>query len=146
MMRGWRTIALTAVLAAVASGAGTWISASWVLSRHEPPSLHDIVHDGLALSPAQTTRVDAIEAHFGARRPALEADVRAAHLELAHAIEQSEGDSPRVQAAVDHIHVAMGALQKETIAHVFEMRSVLTPAQAGVFDERIVAALAPDEG
>ncbi len=28
-MRGWRAIVLTAVLAAVASGAGTWISASW---------------------------------------------------------------------------------------------------------------------
>ena len=40
----------------------------------------------------------------------------------------------------------MGALQKETIAHVFEMRSVLTPAQAEVFDDRIVEALAPDEG
>lgn len=32
MKRGWQAIALTAVLAAVASGAGTWISASWVLS------------------------------------------------------------------------------------------------------------------
>ena len=80
------------------------------------------------------------------RRPALEADVRAANQELARAIARSDGDGPQVQAAVDHFHVAMGALQKETIAHVFEMRSVLTPAQAEVFDDRIVEALAPDEG
>ena len=144
-MRGWRAIALTAALAALASGAGTWISASWVLSRREAPSLHEIVHHDLKLTPEQLVRIEAIEARFAGRRPALEADVRAANMELAKAIEQSNGDSPQVQAAVDHFHVAMGALQKETIAHVFEMRSVLTPAQADVFDERIVAALASDE-
>ncbi|WP_339913090.1 periplasmic heavy metal sensor [uncultured Brevundimonas sp.] len=145
MIRGWRAIALTAVLAALAGGAGTWISASWVLARREPPSLHDIVHHDLKLSAGQLTRIEEIEVRFAARRPAMEADVRAANLELARAIEQSDGDSPQVQAAVDHFHVAMGALQKETITHVFEMRSVLTPAQAKVFDDRLVAALTPDE-
>lgn len=145
MMRGWRAIALTAVLAALASGIGTWISASWVLSQREAPSLHDIVHHDLELSPEQLTRIEAIEARFATRRPVLEAEVQAANLELARAIEQSDGDGPQVQAAVDHFHVAMGALQKETIAHVFEMRSLLTPAQAEVFDDRIVSALAPDE-
>ena len=145
MMHGWRAIAPTAVLAALAGGAGSWISATWVLARREPPSLHDIVHHDLKLSASQLTRVEAIEVRFAARRPALEAEVRAANLELARAIEQSDGDSLEVQAAVDHFHVAMGALQKETISHVFEMRSVLTPAQAEVFDARIVAALAPDE-
>ncbi|CAN5386382.1 hypothetical protein BH09PSE1_BH09PSE1_01750 [soil metagenome] len=145
MMRGWRAIALTAMLAALASGAGTWISASWVLSRREPPSLHDIVHHDLKLSADQLSRIEVIEARFAARRPALEAAVRAANLELARAIEQSDGDSPQVQAAVDHFHMAMGVLQKETLGHVFEMRSVLTPEQADLFDARVVAALAPGE-
>jgi Spy/CpxP family protein refolding chaperone len=145
MMRGWRAIALTALLAALAGGAGTWISASWVLSNRAPPSLHEIVHDDLTLTPDQLDRIEAIEARFAARRPGLEADIRSANLELARAIEQSDGDGPKVQAAVDHIHDAMGALQKETITHVFEMRSVLTPDQAKVFDDRIVSALTPDE-
>ena len=145
MMRGWRAIALTALLAALAGGAGTWISASWVLSNRAPPSLHEIVHDDLTLTPDQLDRIEAIEARFAARRPGLEADIRSANLELARAIEQSDVDGPKVQAAVDHIHDAMGALQKETITHVFEMRSVLTPDQAKVFDDRIVSALTPDE-
>ncbi|MBB5745681.1 periplasmic heavy metal sensor [Brevundimonas variabilis] len=136
---------LTAVLAAVASAAGTWIGASWVMSRSEPASLHDIVHDELELSAEQHARIEVIEARFAAIRPGLEAEVRAANQELARAIEQSDGDGPQVQAAVDHFHVAMGALQKQTIAHVFEMRSVLTPAQAAVFNDRIVEALSPTE-
>ena len=145
MIHGWRAIIITAILAALASAAGTWISASWVLSRREQPSLHRIVHHDLKLTRRQLSRIEVIEDGFAARRPALEAEVRAANLELARAIEHSDGDSPQVQAAVDHLHIAMGALPKETIAHVFEMRSVLTPAQAAVFNNRIVAALAPDK-
>ena len=52
----------------------------------------------------------------------------------------------RVQAAVDHFHAAMGDLQKATITHVFEMRSVLSPAQAEVFDAAVVEALHDDAG
>lgn len=145
MMKGWRAIVLTAVLAAIASAAGTWIGASWVLDRREPPSLHDIVHDELDLTAAQHAEIDVIETRFAAIRPGLEGEVRAANQELARAIQQSDGDGPQVQAAVDHFHAAMSALQKETLAHVFEMRSVLTPDQAAVFNDRIVEALSPTE-
>jgi hypothetical protein len=47
---------------------------------------------------------------------------------------------------VDHFHAAMGDLQKATITHVFEMRSVLTPAQAEVFDAAVVDGLRDDAG
>ena len=93
------------------------------------------------LSAEQDRRLDVIEGRFAARRPALEAEVRAANRELAEAIAASKGDSAEVRAAVDHFHDAMGALQKATIAHVFEMRSVLTPDQAQVFDKEIAGAL-----
>ena len=144
-MRDWRAIALTAVLAALASGVGTWIGASWVLERRAPESLHEMVHDGLQLTPAQLERIEILERGFATRRGPLEGRVRAANAELARAIAQSDGDGPAVQAAIDHFHAAMGALQKATIAHVFEMRAVLTPAQAEVFDARLVRSLAPEE-
>ncbi|MCY1561279.1 Nickel and cobalt resistance protein CnrR [compost metagenome] len=99
------------------------------------------MHRKLNLSAEQDVRLDQIEARFAARRPALEGDVRAANRELAQAIAASKGDSPEVRAAVDHFHDAMGALQKATIAHVFEMRSVLTREQARVFDAEIAGAL-----
>ena len=146
MSAGWRSIAITAALAAIASGAGTWASTAWLMKQHEAPSLHSIVHDQLDLTADQETRLEVIEARFASQRVALEADVRAANRELADAIAASEGDSPQVQAAVDHFHVAMGDLQKATIAHVFEMRSVLTPQQAQVFDRQVVGALLQDAG
>ncbi len=137
---------LTAVMAAMASGAATWASATWVMRDRQPPSLHSIVHEQLALSEDQDRRLDLIEARFAARRPALEGEVRAANRELAAAIATSDGDTPQVQAAVDHFHAAMGDLQKATITHVFEMRAVLTPAQAEVFDAAVVNALHHDAG
>ena len=146
MSSNWKSIVVTAILAAVASGAATWASATWVMRERQPLSLHSVVHDKLDLSAEQDRRLDAMEARFTARRPALEAEVRAANRELAAAIAASDGDSPQVQAAVDHFHVAMGDLQKATITHVFEMRSVLTPAQADVFDAAVVDGLRDDAG
>ena len=146
MSGGWKSIALTAVLAALASGVGAWAGAEWMMRRHETPSLHDIVHRQLDLTAEQDARLDEIEARFAPRRAALEAEVRAANRELAAAIAASDGDTPQVQAAVDHFHAAMGDLQKATITHVFEMRSVLTPAQAEVFDAAVVEALHDDAG
>ena len=137
----WKSLALTALLAALASGVGTWASTAWVMKQRETPSLHHIMHEELDLSAAQKARLESIEARFATRRMSLEAEVRMANRELANAIAASEGDSPQVQAAVDHFHVAMGDLQKATIAHVFEMRAVLTPAQARTFDRQVVGAL-----
>ena len=146
MSVNWKSIVITAVLAALASGAATWASATWVMRERQPPSLHSVVHEQLNLSAEQDRRLDAIEARFAARRPALEAEVRVANRELAAAIAASDGDTPQVQAAVDHFHAAMGDLQKATITHVFEMRSVLTPAQADVFDAAVVDGLRDDAG
>ena len=144
MSATWKSIVITALLAALASGAATWASATWIMRERQPPSLHSVVHDKLDLSADQDSRIEAIEARFAASRPALEAEVRAANRELAAAIASSDGDTAQVQAAVDHFHAAMGDLQKATITHVFEMRSVLTPAQAEVFDEAVVDALHDD--
>jgi Spy/CpxP family protein refolding chaperone len=142
----WKSIVITAILAAFASGMATWASATWVMRERQPPSLHSVVHEQLDLSAEQDRQLDAIEARFATRRPALEAEVRVANRELAAAIAASDGDTPQVQAAVDHFHAAMGDLQKATITHVFEMRSVLTPEQAEVFDAAVVASLRDDAG
>jgi hypothetical protein len=50
-----------------------------------------------------------------------------------------------VSASVDRAHHAMGQLQKETLEHVFAMRSVLRADQAAKFDQAVVKALTAKE-
>lgn len=142
MKAGLRNLLLTIVLVVIAAGAGAWICARYVVIHHaQGPSLHDMVHKDLDLTPEQSRRLEAIEKNYTVERTRLEDEVRAANRELALAIEKGEKDSPEVSAAIDHLHMAMGALQKATIAHVFDMRAVLTPAQAKKFDAEVTAAL-----
>ena len=83
---------------------------------------------------------------FAVRRRALELELRSDNARLAEAIETEHGIGPRVTAAVDASHAAMGELQKETLQHVFRLRGVLRPEQARKFDEAAVKALtAPAE-
>ena len=88
--------------------------------------------------------IDAIEARYAVRRKALEFEMRAANARLAEAIEEEHGYGPKVTAAIDHSHTVMGALQKETLEHLFAMREVLNPEQAKMFDSTVVKALTAD--
>jgi Spy/CpxP family protein refolding chaperone len=138
LYRYFTTIVLTVLFA---GGAG-WIGAKYAVSHHEAGSaLHDIVHASLNLNTDQEQRLDIIEQKYAEQRKAKEADVRAANRELASAIQAGHQDTPEVEAAIDHIHMAMGALQKATVMHVFDMRAVLTPEQAKKFDAKVAAAL-----
>src|SRR3546814_6370313 len=60
--------------------------------------------------------------------------MRAANIRLARAIEAEHGYGPRVTEAIDETHEVMGELQKETLRHLFAMRSVLDARQAAMFD------------
>lgn len=107
-----KSIVVTVALAAAASGVGAWAGASWVLNKQTPPSLHEIVHEELDLSPQQLAKIEGIETRFAGQRVQLEGRVRAANRELAEAIRVSNGDSRVVQPAVDHFHDAMGGFSR----------------------------------
>lgn len=144
MAIAWKSIVVTVALAAAASGVGAWAGASWVLNKQTPPSLDEIVHEELDLSPQQLAKIEGIETRFAGQRVQLEGRVQAANRELAEAIRVSNGDSRVVQPAVDQFHDAMGGLQQATIAHIFEMRTVMNDAQARRFDRSVVEALTAD--
>ena len=146
MKPGFRNLLITVVLAVLAAGGGASACAYYVISHQTAgPSLHDMVHRDLKLTPEQSRKLDAIEENYALERKGLEADIRAANRELAAAIREGHKDSPQVEAAIDHLHMAMGALQKATIAHVFDMRAVLTPQQAKTFDAEVIAALTEED-
>jgi nickel and cobalt resistance protein CnrR len=136
-------------LAGVALGAG--FGGAWLHGRTMTPppatvptetaSLHDRLHAITQLSDGQDRQLDAIEVTFKAQKAALEAQMRLANRELADAMSEDQAYTPKVQAAIDHFHHAMGALQKASVEHVFAMRAVLTPAQQIAFDADVRGAL-----
>ena len=143
-MSGLKSTLVTAVLAAAVGAAAAWGAMTLQARQDRPADLHHLVHERLDLSPEQDRRLDEIEAAFAERRAPLEAEVREANAELSAAIAASQGETPEVQAAVDHFHSDMGDLQMATIRHVFEMRAVLTPRQAEEFDRAVVETLRAD--
>jgi len=137
-----RSIVLTLALSVIAAAVGAWGGAAYVIHRpHRPTPLHQLVHKTLHLSAEQQSRMAALERDHADRQAALEAEMRAANADLAQAFQESHAYTPKVQAAIDRFHAAMGALQKETILHVLAMRSVLTPTQVAQFDETVVKSL-----
>ncbi len=140
-------IALCMVLAFLAAIGGVFVGRA-LLPQDVPQgvALHDVLHHQLALDANQAARIATLEAQFAERRRALELELRAANARLAEAIAAEHAAGPRVAAAVDQSHAAMGALQKATLAHLFAMRRLLRPDQAARFDAAVVRALTDGRG
>lgn len=136
---------LIAAVAFLAALAGVFVGrAIFVGHSRTPPGVHEIVHKELGLNPQQEAVISQLEAEFAVRRRALEFELRADNARLAAAIQAEHGYGPRVTAEIDRSHQVMGKLQKETLLHIFAMRSVMTPEQAQKFDRAIVEALTTD--
>ncbi len=133
---------ITIALALLAGAGGMLLGARFLGSSPAGAhSLHAMVHEELKLSADQERQIEALESAFAERRKSLDAEMRKANAELATAIRASDVAGPEVAAAVHHFHEAMGALQTETIEHVFAMRKILTPEQRARFDDKIAQAL-----
>lgn len=140
-----RLAAWIALIAFAAAIAGVVIGRHYLPRAHvQESALHQLLHDRLALDANQNRRLHAIEAEFAARRRALEQEMRAENRRLADAIAIEHGIGPRVSQAVDDSHRTMGELQKETLAHIFAMRSILRPDQIDKFDAAVTKALTED--
>ncbi len=106
-----------------------------------PAEAHEWIHRELNISAAQDQALTAVEERYAQRRRELTEAIRAANMELARAIVEDRGYSPRVTAAVEKIHRAQGELQKATLEHVFEMRPALSPEQYDKLLRSTAAAL-----
>ncbi len=144
-MTAARRVAIIGFIAFLAALAGVFVGRLLVdAPKQSEAELHILLHRELTLSSAQEKRLQAIEAQYSGRREALELEMRASNIRLAQAIEAEHGYGPRVTKAIDETHEVMGELQKETLRHLFAMRSVLDRDQAEMFDKVVVKALTAD--
>lgn len=140
-MKAWRGLVLVAAIGLLAGLGGAYLGLRLFSAPPVDNGVHAAIHRNLDLTSEQDRELHAIESRFASRNAELEEEMRAANRELAVAIDEDKAYTARVQAAVDHFHHAMGALQKATVEHIFEMRAVLTPEQQVAFDTTIKEAL-----
>jgi Spy/CpxP family protein refolding chaperone len=120
-------VLLLAGVAAVSSLVTVWVLSSQ--SRAVPPDYHAWIHEELAMTEEQERRLEPSERRYEETKRHLTEVIRLANQELGVAISEDRTNSPRVQAAVERIHAAMGELQQATLRHIFEMQEVLEPEQ-----------------
>ncbi|WP_298091868.1 periplasmic heavy metal sensor [uncultured Sphingomonas sp.] len=146
-MTSTRRLMFCVLLAFLAAIGGVFVGRALLPQPEQPgTALHEVLHHKLALDANQQTRLKALEDRFAVQRRALELELRAANARLAEAIEAEHGNGPRVTAAVDQSHAAMGEMQKATLAHIFAMRQLLRPDQTSQFDDAVVKALTDGQG
>lgn len=90
---------------------------------------HDWLHAKLQLTPEQKEAMAPIENRFHQLYEQADARLQEANRDLARTLEKSPSFSPEVSAAIEHVHHRMGELQKLSIQHLYEMKTVLTPEQ-----------------
>lgn len=132
---------LLAVLLAVIAGYLGAIAADRWINDESDRSLHQFVHEELNLSVDQNNRLELVEGRFAVERAELESSLRAANARLAQAMETEHEYGPEVSVAIEDVHAKMGALQKATVQHVFNMRDILTPEQQRLFDRKVSESL-----
>lgn len=107
-------------------------------------SLHDYTHNELQLDASQNKRLEALETAFHKERQVLEMRLKESNANLAKAMDSEHEYGPKVEAQIANVHQEMGALQKATIAHIFDMRAILTKEQQIKFDRKVSTALSSD--
>jgi Spy/CpxP family protein refolding chaperone len=126
-----KKVLLFFALVIIVAGVAAFCATRWVENRTVANDIaaHDWLHRELKLTDAQHEALKPIETKFAERQRGLAAALRDANVQLAKAMGEEKGYTPRVAAAVEHVHHCMGDLQKASIEHVFEMRAVLSPEQ-----------------
>lgn len=145
-MTGRERLLLIVAVAFVAAIAGVLIGRIIVPPKPAASNeLHHVLHEELNLDSKQRQQLDTLELKFAAQTRALEFEIRADNARLAEAIEVEHSNGPRVTAAVDASHEALGRLQKATLAHVFAMRGLLRADQTAKFDRAVMHALTDEQ-
>lgn len=144
--KAWLNLLVTLVVAAAAGFIGAWAGSAGLHRSREQTSLlrqsvHEMVHQGLKLTPAQRTEIDAVETRYTKRRNELRVQISRANVELAAAMSEEMAFGPQAQTAIDHLQHSVGDLQSSTVLYVLEIRDVLTVEQRMIYDQKVVEAL-----
>ena len=147
---GWRSILLTALIAALFGFAGAELGL-----RHDPnpaegrkvtlsDTITQLLDRDIKLSPAQKTAIDAINTRYTRQRNQLMANLYMARAQLGGAFSENMSLSDPTKEAISSMQMIVGDLQTLTISYIVEIRGQLTPDQRHVYDQKVVEMLMRD--
>jgi len=102
---------------------------------------HQHFHDMLNFTPDQRDKLIPIEKKYADQKALYENQIRQANRELGEIMKKEKTYTPKVQAAVKKIHIAMGHLQEITLVHFFDMRVLLDDRQRQILDDYVTDAM-----
>ncbi len=102
---------------------------------------HQHFHEMLNFTPDQVDKLIPIEKKYAEQKALYENQIRQANMELGEIMKKEKAYTPKVKAAVDKVHVAMGHLQEITLIHFFDMRVLLDKRQRRVLDDYVTDAM-----
>jgi Spy/CpxP family protein refolding chaperone len=151
---GWRSFALTLVVAAVIAAGAGFVGAKLgqthaparasVLAGSVRQSVDNLLQRNFQLTPDQQRQIQAIDEQFTRKHNLIWADIRTSNAELAGAVANDMSLNQQAKNAIMEIQDSVGRLHTESILYVLEIRKVLTPDQRNEFDEHIIMALMRD--
>lgn len=112
---------------------------------HDQPLGHQWLHEELGLTDAEAAAVDAFEPDYRRERGELLETFHARIGELREILASQDTYSAEVDGAIHRLHEVHGQLQQLSIAHYYDMLSVLPPDKQDRLRELAVKALSQPE-
>jgi nickel and cobalt resistance protein CnrR len=115
------------VIVVLVASAGSLLT-RYYIDQKTPPAKTEVFAQ-LNLTPEQEQKINAIRTQFANQQQQCMQLMQQRNRELAEVILTEQANSPRVQAAVERVHEAMGDMQKATLTSIFAAKEILTPEQ-----------------
>jgi Spy/CpxP family protein refolding chaperone len=105
------------------------------------PCTSDWLAGELQLTPAQRTQLASLDKEFSGKCDSHCADLCAARAALSQELERADSITPKVEELLGKMQAAQAASERETVQHLFRIKSILTPEQQRRYIELISGKL-----
>lgn len=150
--RGRQVIFLTGVIAVllVICVGVSLLTTKWLMNEtgrwaHDQPLGHQWLHEELGLTDAESAAIDAFEPDYRRERSELLETFHVRIGELREILSSQDTYSAEVDGAIHRLHKVHGQLQELSIAHYYDMLSVLPSDKKDRLRELAVKALSQPE-
>ena len=133
MKKNW-IIALIIVGLGAAVSAGLWM-------RQCPPCGADWLARELRLTPEQQARFALLDKDFSGKCSRCCEQMCAARFALSQELQRADSVTPKVEELLRQMLAAQAASERETVQHLFRIKSLLTPEQQRRYVELVTGKL-----